>query len=110
MEKTIKYVVMNLYTPPHGHYSCYDIHVYSQKSGNRDAIVKYCHKVRSQKGYKNNKNYKWYIVTEQQAREQESKLRAWKLEQERKDLERRFPVRYVGQTAREEMAEMMTRR
>jgi len=110
MEKTIKYVVMNLFTPTSKDYSTYSIHVYTYKSGNKDSIVKYCHKVRSQKGYKNNPNYKWYVVTEQQAREQEKKLRAWKLEQEKKDLERRFPVRYVGQTAREEMAEMMSQR
>ncbi len=110
MTKTIKYVVMNLYTPASKHYSEYSIHVYAQKSGNRDAIVEYCHKVRRQKGYINNPRYTWYIVTEKQAREQQSKLRAWQREEERKDLERRFPVRYHGQTAREELAEMMSAR
>ena len=106
----IKYVVMNLWAPANAHYSQYEIHVYSYKSGNRDSIVKYCHKVRQQEMYKNNKNYKWYIVTEKKAREEQIKLRKWKEEQERKDLERRFPVRYYGQTAREELAEMMSTR
>ena len=110
MEKVVKYVVMRFYTTDNKWYGSYDIHVYSQKSGNKDAIVKYCHKVRQQKGYKNNKNYKWYVVTEQQAWEQIDKLRAWQEEQERKYLERRFPVRYVGQTRNEELAEMMTNR
>ena len=110
MTNTIKYVVMRLYSPASKHYSEYDIHVYSQKSGNRDAIVEYCHKVRRQKGYKNTKQYTWYIVTEQQAREQEHKLREWQKAEEKKDLERRFPVRYYGQTAREELFEMMAKR
>lgn len=106
----IKYVVMNLYSPTNKHYSEYHIHVYSQKSSNKDAIVEYCHKVRQQKSYKNNPNYKWYVVTETQALNEQIKLLNWKREEERKDLERRFPVRYVGQTRREEMAEMMTKR
>ena len=110
MKKTVKYVVMNFFAPNNAHYSQYEIHVYAQKSGNRDAIVKYCHKVRQQSGYANNPHFKWYVVTEKQAREQVSKLSQWKAEQERKDLERRFPVRYVGQTAREEIAEMMSAR
>ena len=104
----IKYVVMNLWAPANAHYSQYTIHVYAYKSGNRDSIVKYCHKVRSQAMYKNNPNFKWYIVTEKQAYEQWKRLNNWKEEQERKDLERRFPVRYYGQTAREELAEMMS--
>ena len=106
----IKYVVMRFYSPASKRYNLYNIHVYSQKSSNKDAIVEYCHKVRQQKGYKNCTEYKWYVVTEDQAWEQIKKLRAWQLEEERKDLERRFPVRYVGQTRREEMAEMMTKR
>lgn len=110
MEKTIKYVVMRFYTPTSKHYSEYDIRIYSMKSGNRDSVVKFCHKTRSQAGYKNNPHYTWYIVTEKQAREQSRKLDAWKKEEERKDLERRFPVRYFGQTAREELADMMAQR
>lgn len=107
----IKYVLMRLSIPmDKKNYNGYGIHVYSQKSSNKQAIIDYCHKVRQQKGYKNNKGYKWYIVTQEQAWEQERKLRAWKLEEEKKDLERRFPVRYFGQTAREELAEMMTTR
>ncbi len=106
----IKYVLMNLYTPADKHYSGYEIHIYAKKCGNRDSIVKYCHEVRKQKGYINNPRYKWYIVTQEQAWEQSRRLTAWKREEERKDLERRFPVRYYGQTAREELAEMMTSR
>lgn len=106
----IKYVVMNLYSPESKHYSRYEIHIYSQKSSNKDAIINYCHKVRNQPLYKDNPHFKWYVVTEQQAHEQARKLRKWKEEEERKDLERRFPVRYHGQTAREELAEMMTKR
>ena len=106
----VKYVVMNLWAPANAHYSQYAIHVYAYKCGNRDSVVKYCHKVRQQEIYKDNKNYKWYVVTEKKALEEQCKLRKWKEEQERKDLERRFPVRYHGQTAREELAEMRSAR
>ena len=110
MEKKVKYVVMSFYTPENKWYGSYDIHVYSQKSSNKDAIIEYCHKVRQQKGYKNNKSYKWYVVTEQQAWEQVHKLRVWQEEQERKYLEWKFPVRYVGRTLHEDLAEMMANR
>ena len=102
---------MRFYAPTNKKlYNHYEIHVYSYHSGNKQGIINYCHKVKQQKGYKNNPNFKWYIVTEEQAWEQQKKLKAWKLEEEKKDLERRFPVRYFGKTAREELAEMMTMR
>ena len=110
MKKTIKYVVMNFYTPSSKHYSEYRINIYSKKSSNKDTIVEYCHKVRQQDSYKNNNHYKWYVLTEDQALAESIKLHKWQREEERKDLERRFPVRYVGQTAKEELANMMAQR
>lgn len=111
MRAPIHYVVVNFFTPDHKHYSCYEIHTYSDKFGSKEAATRYCHKLRQQKTYRNNPNYKWYVMTEEQAREHEKKLRAWKLEEERKILERRFPTRrYVGQTWKEELNEMMTKR
>lgn len=110
MEKVTKYVVVKFYAPKSKHYSGYSLHIYSYASGNRQSIINYCHKVRQQKGYKNDDTYKWYIMTEEKAREEARKLRKWQEEEERKDLERRYPVRYIGRTAREEIAEMMTTR
>lgn len=110
MEKVTKYVLVRFYTPKSKYYSGYSLHIYSHKSGNRQAIIDYCHKVRQQKGYKNDDTYKWYIMTEEKAREEASKFRAWQREEERKTLEKHFPVMYIGRTAREEIAEMMTTR
>ena len=110
MEKTVKYVVMNLYTPSSKHYSEYRIHIYSKTSSNKDTIIEYCHQVRQQDSYKNNKHYKWYVLTEKQALAQSIRLHKWQREEERKDLEKRFPLRYHGQTAREELFAMMSAR
>lgn len=106
----MKYVVMNFYTPASKHYSEYRIHIYTKKSENRDTMVEYCHELRQQITYKDNKFYKWYVLTETQALAQAIKLSKWQREEERKDLEKRFPVRYHGQTAKEELAEMMAQR
>ena len=109
MTQTIKYVVVRITVPENvKNYHGYYIHTYAYKSGNRDSVVDYCHKVRSQNGYKNGTSYKWYVMTERQALEESIRLHKWQEEELRKDLERRFPVRYCGQTAREEFAEMMS--
>ena len=110
MERTVKYVVMSFYAPENKHYASYYIHVYSRKSSNKDAIIQYCHKVRQQASYKNNKNIKWYVLTEHQALEHSIKLHKWQIEQENKAFERRFPSRYLGRTLHEDLAEMMTNR
>lgn len=111
MTKTIKYVLVRAYTPADKkNYRGYDIHVYAMKSSNRDSIVKYYRKVKQQKGYKNSSVYTWYIMTEDRAHEHQRKLHAWQMEEERKDLERRFPCRPMGKTHYDDIAEMMSAR
>ena len=110
MKKVTKYVVMCFFAPNSKKYTDYDIRVYSKKSSNKQTIIDYCRQLKQQKTYLNDNRYKQYIVTEERALKEQLKLQAWKTEQERKYLEKRFPVRYHGQTAREELAEMMKNR
>lgn len=107
----IKYVVMNFYTPTDKtNYRGYEIHIYSQKSSNKDSMMKYYRKVKQQKTYKDNPHFKWYVLPEQRAHELWWDLHNWKKEEERKDLERRFPCRPMGKTRHDEIAEMMSAR
>ena len=95
-----QYVVVRFYK---GNWSRNNFHIYSMTTTNREKVVEYAKTL--VKKYPS--NYEWRVMTTEDANKKYKEYREWLRKYEREQLEKRFPVRYVGQTAREEIAEMM---
>ena len=111
MKKVTKYCVVRFYKPTKNVIGAYDhsnFHIYSQMSGNKKAIEKYAEELKQKQSYQSS-CYQWKVMTEEIAMKKQHEYLNWCRQNEKKLFEKKWPSRYIGKTAHEELFEMMTR-